>query len=81
MHSLKKKTKINNLTFNLKVEKFKKKSFRKKEEQTKHKQSKQMEGIMKTRVAIMKNNFKKQDQQNQKLVFEKMKKKTDKSVA
>ena len=29
----------------------------------------------------MKNNFKKQDQQNQKLVFEKMKKKTDKSVA
>lgn len=40
-----------------------------------------MEGIMKTRVVIMKNNFKKQDQQNQKLVFEKMKKKTDKSVA
>lgn len=54
---------------------FKKKNFKKKEEQTKHKQSKQMEGIIKIRAVIMKNNFKKQNQQNQKLVFEKMKKK------
>lgn len=33
-----------------------------------------MEGILKTRAVIMKNNFKKQNQQNQKLVFEKIKK-------
>ena len=44
-----------------------------------------MEGIIKIRAVIMKNNFKKPNQQNQKLVFEKMKKKkkqkTDKTLA
>lgn len=34
-----------------------------------------MEGIIKIRGGIMKNNFKKQNQQNQKLIFENVKKK------